>query len=78
MMMNCVCKMIDQQMYYENKGAGTNYRLPICSEVLFVDSSPSRFDALIHRGFWIIPQITIGNLCKLFHGIISLFWPTSN
>ena len=51
MMMNCVCKMIDQQMYYENKGAGTSYRLPICSEVLFIDSSPGRFDALIHRGF---------------------------
>ena len=50
----------------------------ICSEVLFIDSSPGRFDALIHRGFWIIPKIKIGNLCKLFHGIISLFSLTSN
>ena len=50
----------------------------ICSEVLFIDSSPGRFDALIHRGFWIISKITIGNLCKLFHGIISLLLSTSN
>ena len=50
----------------------------ICSEVLFIDSSPGCFDALNHRGFWIISEIAIGSLCKLFHNIISLFSPTSN
>ena len=38
----------------------------IYSEVLFIDSSPSRFNALIHRGFWIISKITIGNLYNYF------------
>ena len=50
----------------------------ICSEVLFIDSSPDCFVALIHRGFWVILKITIANLYKLFHDIMSLFLPTSN
>ena len=47
----------------------------ICSGVLFIDLSPDSFDAVIHRGFWIILKITIASLCKLFHDIISLFSP---
>ena len=49
------------------------------SKSFIESSSPGRrFDALIHRDFWIISKITIGNLCKLFYDIISLFSPTSN
>ena len=39
------------------------------------DSSSCHFDTLIDRGFW-IPKITIGNLCKLFHDLISPYLPT--
>ena len=34
------------------------------------------FGTFIGRGFW-IPKIMVGNLCKLFHDIISLYLPTS-
>ena len=33
----------------------------------------ANFDALIHRGFCIIPKIADGNLCKLFDDIMSPF-----
>ena len=51
MMMNCVCKMIDQQMYYKKLELELVTGCQICSEVLFIDSSPGCFDVLIHIGF---------------------------
>ena len=41
-----------------------------------IDHHQVNFDALIHRAFGIIPELTAG--CKLFHDVIYPFSPISN
>ena len=36
------------------------------------------FDAIIQRRFSVIPKITIGNLCKLFHDVIFVTFSVSS
>ena len=45
---------------------------------LLIDHRQVNFDALIHGGFGIIPKVTVGNLCNLFHDTINSFSPTSD
>ena len=63
----------------KSKGTGTSY-IQVTKYVqefyLLIDSSSCHFDTLIERDFG-IPKITVGNLCKLFHDIISPYLPTS-
>ena len=54
------------------------YRLPNMFRIFFclLIHHQIIFGTLTDRGFW-IPKIAVGNLCKLFHDIISLYLPTS-
>ena len=47
-MINCVCKMTDQKMYYKKtRELELITGCQICSDVLSIDSLPCRFDTLI-------------------------------
>ena len=68
MMINCFCKMIELVIY----------RLPnmFRNFVCLLINHQVIFGTLIDRGFS-IPKITVSNLCKLFHDIISPYLSTS-
>ena len=60
------------------KGLGTNYQSIFRLLNMFrnflsiVIHHLVNFDTLIQRGFWVIPETKIGNLCKWFHEIIVI------
>ena len=65
------------QSYQKQKGPGTCdllfFRLQnkLRKIFSFVTHYLTKFDGVIQRGFWVIPNITPSNLCKPIHDIIN-------
>ena len=64
------------EYYHEKlKSPGTSYHFPfrlsnmLISFLSLVSRLLGNFDILIQRGVWVIPKITIDNLCKPVHDI---------
>ena len=65
------------QSYIKQKGPGTSDLLLSMLQNKFrkipvwVIYYLTKFDDIIHSGFWVIPKITSANLCKPIHDIIN-------